>query len=136
MINKRNKILLFLGLILAQVPLLGAAAFHHFTRKKLGMMRHVVYLNGKWEADYPIRILRIVAIALLLIMVVQQIAGLRKRKEQKRVTWIISLLTLCCAGFIFLANTEWSRAYYLMSMCLVLYTIFLNLWLMGYRKKG
>ncbi len=135
MTNKRkNKIGSFLVLFVVQLLLLGAFAFHYFTKKKLGMIRHVVYLNGKWESNYPMGIFRIAAIVLLLFFIFLQMIRIRKRKE-RLTTLFICLLTFCCAGFIFWMNTDWSRAYYLMSICLVIYGVLLNLWLILQNRK-
>ncbi|MDO4711244.1 MAG: hypothetical protein Q4A75_04640 [Peptostreptococcaceae bacterium] len=135
MTRSRNNILLWLGFAVAQLPLVGAYLLWYFTRKKLGMLRYMVYLNAKWEARFPVGMLKLAAVALLVALALYQIASYRKRGRSILPVVIAVPLTLYAAGSILMTDTQWSRAYYPISICLVLYGIAINLWSISFARN-
>lgn len=135
MTSKRNKILSAIGFLLIQIPLLAAVLLKYFTKKKLGMMRHMVYLNGKWEQEFPIDTIRFIGIGLLIVLFFAGFLRYKKQKTGLRPFIFASGVTLMTIVFILLADTQWSRAYYAMAVCLVIYALLTNLWSFALRKN-
>lgn len=96
------------------------------------MLRHMVYLNAKWEAQYPIEILKWgVIFFLILYTLVLVYAYTRTRRAV--LLWNV-LVSASVLTFLLVATKEWSRAYYGISLCLLLYLLMTGLWTALYLK--
>lgn len=123
-----NHILSFLQLIILAIVFL----VQYFSTRKMGMMRHVVYTNQKWEANYPIATNELVAIAVVAIIAL--IVGIKLfvklKSENKDAIWMkIFALQMVVAiiyiGFSLIYSTEQIRSYYYINIGLLL-TVFLQ----------
>ena len=123
-----NHILSFLQLIILAIVFL----VQYFSTRKMGMMRHVVYTNQKWEANYPIATYELVAIAVVAIIAL--IVGIKLfvklKSENKDAIWMkIFALQMVVAiiyiGFSLIYSTEQIRSYYYINIGLLL-TVFLQ----------
>lgn len=65
---KRNRILKGVGGVLSALCLIGIYVLNYFTEKKMGMARHMAYLNGKWEMTYPLEAIKMIFIGLSILL--------------------------------------------------------------------
>ena len=129
--NKGKYIFIVVFSILEILALIGAFSAHYFTKTRMGMLRHVVYLNGKWEKAFPIQIIKWVSICIIIgLIIFVSLIYFKRRKYYKTniltVTWtiIVSGWTLY---FLLAYNAEKNRAYYILGLCFILITLFQNL---------
>lgn len=109
--------------------LLGAYALYHLCRSSMGVMRHIVYMNRKWQAAFNMDILFISLAALFIICAFRQI--LRRRKLHKPLkpysSWplllLLSISTLC---FMLICQNSGLRPYYQL-LCIFNLILFLQL---------
>lgn len=130
MIKRQNrKYVLCFGmcLFLEVALLLAAYAINFYTKTRLGMLRHMVYLNGKWEEKYPVEMLKYVLVVLLSLLLIGLILGLTKNHSRDMLVFlsgvvsvIISACTIC---FLLLNSTDTYKSYYALSICFVLITM-------------
>jgi hypothetical protein len=110
---------------------IGAYAVHYYTKARLGMLRHVVYLNGKWERAYPIESIKMIIIVILLLACLWLAFKVRRMtflgKVQKMGILASILLNGWALYFIVIYNPVSNKTYYILSMCFVLLTIFQNM---------
>ncbi len=132
MIRQQNKVKLGLALLLGLLEiglLIGAFAANYYTRTRMGMLRHVIYLNGKWERGLPLVILKWLAVFLILSLIILSIIKLFKKDVRFLDIIFIGMsmaLGLWTLYYIIFRSTETNRAYYIISLCLVLATVFQN----------
>lgn len=116
----------YIAVTFAQVALLfGTFVIHYFTRKKMGMARYVIYKNQGWERDYPMQMLKVSAIAVIVLLTLLVIIFAVRRKERLK-----KMQVLLCAGMVFADilyivytvcwSTEKMRDYYFISAMLSL----------------
>lgn len=95
------------------------------------MMRHVVYTNQKWEANYPIATYELGAIAVVAIIAL--IVGIKLfvklKSENKDAIWmkIFALqmaVSIIYIGFSLIYSTEQIRSYYYINIGLLLTVFF------------
>ncbi|CBH22542.1 membrane protein of unknown function [Acetoanaerobium sticklandii] len=122
-----NHILSFLQLIILAIVFL----VQYFSTRKMGMMRHVVYTNQKWEANYPIATNELGAIAVVAIIAL--IVGIKLfvklKSENKDAIWmkIFALqmaVSIIYIGFSLIYSTEQIRSYYYINIGLLLTVFF------------
>ena len=99
---------------------IGSFAVKHFTAKKMGMARHVIYTNQLWEKTYPLaqwKLVSILVLAALLALVL--VLLLVRRKKLTLWLWTEGVLSLGITGyslFFTLSNSAAVlRPYYWMS---------------------
>lgn len=123
-----NHILSFLQLIILAIVFL----VQYFSTRKMGMMRHVVYTNQKWEVNYPIDTYELGAIA--VVGIIALIVGIKLfvklKLENKDAIWmeIFALqmaVSIIYIGFSLIYSTEQIRSYYYINIGLLL-TVFLQ----------
>ena len=122
-----NHILSFLQLIILAIVFL----VQYFSTRKMGMMRHVVYTNQKWEANYPIATYELGAFAVVAIIAL--IVGIKLfvklKSENKDAMWmkIFALqmaVSIIYIGFSLIYSTEQIRSYYYINIGLLLTVFF------------
>lgn len=117
--------------LLELMAIIGAYAASHFTKTRMGMLRHVVYLNGKWEQAVPISTIRWIAICMLIALVILAYLHYRKQKAHFRFGVIVMLWTLGLSAwtlyYLLFYNVEMNRAYYIISICFILATLLQNI---------
>src|SRR5699024_12741113 len=60
--NKNSFILMIITSILELLIIVGAYMINYYTRVRMGMARHVIYLNRIWEEDLPILTIKILSL--------------------------------------------------------------------------
>lgn len=133
-----KKLILFLGLFLELLSIAGAWAIYYFSIKRMGMARHVLYLNSIWEKRYPVDLL--IQSSLLIVAALGLLNWLHYRNHRPhdgilpRV--LLIQLMVFTAGYLWFAlsfTTRAVRVYYLLLMIFFLLTLIGSLltWLMN-----
>lgn len=123
--------------------LITANGIQYFSMRKMGMMRYVVYINHKWEEQYPITSLQYVAIALLVVLAIIYFVVYVKIKKNNYVLRRMSLLMLIFQGiltllFVFFTltySTASYRSYYFMSLILAFIALIQAVKILVYFKR-
>lgn len=91
------------------------------------MVRHVIYLNGKWEKGLPINTLKYIVIALIIVMIVFLIVRRKNYVSSGRLSalWTMSL-NLWTVYFLIFFNTEKNRGFYILGICFVIAAVLQN----------
>lgn len=111
--------------ILEIALLIGTYIINYFTVKKMGMLRWVVFKNMTWEKVYPVAMLKITtAVILAAATAVVFLFFLKRRKQLKKIAAGMNILMLVLTsvylGYTIGYSTELMKAYYLISLMLVL----------------
>lgn len=129
--NRGNFICMILCGILELLVIISAYGVHYFTKTRMGMLRHMVYLNSKWENAVPIPTIKWIAICIITALIIIQYLRYRKRKVHYHVNTMVKLLTIAISGwtvyFLLFYNTGRNRAYYILSICFILGTALQNI---------
>lgn len=127
--NKLYGAFMILCAILEFLLIIGAYLANHFTKTRMGMLRHMVYLNSKWESLIPIPFLKLTLIVVIIALVVFAFVRYRSIKANTMLTImaiLLVLLSLWTLYFLIFIDTKIYRSYYILSMCFVLSTILQN----------
>lgn len=129
--NKGYYVCMILCDIFEFLAIIGAYAAHYFTKTRMGMLRHVVYLNGKWEKAVSIPTVKWIMLLIIIALIVLVYLHYRKRKMHNMSTTIAALITIAISGwtvyFLLFYNTGRNRAYYIISICFILVTVLQNI---------
>lgn len=122
--KKAKKILYLIATFLEIGFLLGAYLVNYFTVKKIGMTRWVNFRVTKWEAEYPIFLIKLLVILLLLAFTALIFwIYLKRRKAVKKFVGVMAVvmcvLSVASVGYILFCSVAKMRAYYLISIMLV-----------------
>ena len=114
-----KKIIALLLPILEFILVAAANIINYFTHKKIGMARHMVYMNQKWLAVNNFEIYKISGIVLLLITVTVIIFILIKNIKSYntivKINFLVLVLFLIYYLFFSITNSaDGFRAFYLM----------------------
>ncbi len=116
-----KKILYISASVLEILLYIGAFVLHYYTSTKMGMARHMIYLNGKWEAAYPIELIQIITMILLVILVIVGTILVSKRENKslllKGMCIVNIMTTMCYIGMTYLQSTDAIKSYY--SFCIL-----------------
>lgn len=128
--NKLCGAFVILCAILEALLLIGAYAADYYTRTRMGMLRHVVYMNGKWEKIFPIPFIR--TAALCVIIALASAACIRYFKMRQKgiaaaAAALVVLLSAWTVYFIISCGTGINRAYYILSICFIMAAMFQNI---------
>ncbi len=113
------KKILFVFLDLLSIAFLaGGYAIQYFTKRKLGMVRWVVFKNKQLQEQMPVDVLKYAAAAFVLILAVFTLAGFLKKKAHRKKPDVVmaifmAALTAGYLGFTILASENSIRSYYL-----------------------
>lgn len=120
-----NKVFYRVSTIFQAVLLIAAFGIQEFSMKKMGMMRYVVFMNQKWEAQYPITVLQYFSTAFLGILSVSIILYALKKKRSyaicKKILFMLIVAVMLTLVFIFFTlvySIESYRSYYFISLIL------------------
>ncbi len=114
-----KKVLYIISDLLIAALLAGAYIVQYFAKRKLGMNRWIVFKISKVKEALPIEMLRYVAVAavLALVVLVLLLYG-RNRKAYQKIVLPMVIVTIVLAagylGFTLYFSQERVRAYYLM----------------------
>lgn len=110
--------------ILQILLLLSAFIFSYFTKKKMGMARHVIFLNQKIESNYPVIIIKyIILFSIVLLSILALVMYLKNSKNRKisKLNIIATvILSLACILFIVIQSKESIRSYYFVGILILL----------------
>lgn len=125
--KKLNKVFYIVVSILQVLLLAGTYVVNYFTRKKMGMLRFVIYKNNKWENSYPIAQIQSLIIILFIVLMILTLVLYLKRKSQLnknvlRANIVMVVIVSIYSGFNLLYSTEEFRAFYFMSGMLAVAT--------------
>jgi hypothetical protein len=126
--EKTKKILYILTTILEISLLIVAYMFNYFTKKKMGMSRHVISKNYVWENTYPIINIQYATItALIILMILVLIVYMKRKKNFKKIVTIMSItmviFVLLFTGFTLIYSTKEIRAFYYIDFIFGLITL-------------
>ena len=128
--NKGKYICIILFSVLEILTLIGAYLAHYFTKTRMGMLRHIVYLNGKWEKTFPISTIKLVTICIIIALIILVFLNYFKRQKAHRVNIWTIMWTMVISGwtiyFLLTYSTEINRVYYILSVCFILTTLLQN----------
>lgn len=131
MIKQRNKIyyiliILFGALEIAAV--IGAYAAHYYTKTRMGMLRHVIYLNGKWERLVNIPAMKWIVLVIVVILIIFACILYKKQRKNSITVKVAAIITtaisLWTVYYLLFYNTVIHRAYYVVSICFIIMTVF------------
>lgn len=129
--NKVYYISMFFCGILEVLALIGAYAANYYTKTRMGMLRHVAYLNNKWEKTLPITSIKWIAICIIIALVILVYLRYRKQNNNGKGTATAALLTIVISiwtlYFMLSYSTARNRAYYILNVCFVLAVVFQNI---------
>lgn len=125
--KKMNKVFYIIATILQVLLLVGIYVVNYFTRKKMGMLRYVIYKNGIFEEAYPIQQLQYISILVFIILMILTLVFYIKKKSKLNrsilnMNIVMVILTSIYTGFTLLYSTEDFRSFYFMSLMLGLAT--------------
>lgn len=130
MTKQRNKIyyvIIILLSILEIIAAIGSYAAHYFTKTRMGMLRHVVYLNGKWEKLLPIPALKWMVVLIVIILIIFAYVLYKKNKKHSVAAKMLTVITISISFwtvyYIIFYNTGMNRAYYILSFCFITLTM-------------
>lgn len=113
--------------------LVAAIAVQEFSMKRMGMMRHMMFLNQEWESNLPLEAIKY-GITLLIILLFAAVtarflASEKQKPERKlRVLWLTTgLITLAPILFSKLYSAESYRTYYIMGLVLAAIAVIQNI---------
>lgn len=116
----KKKICIGITMLLELALFAGAFVVSYFTRKKMGMARHVIFLNQKWQRAYPLETWKVLSILLLALLLLAAVWLLVKRRKTLSPYLLAEgILSLALTGyslFFTLTNSAATlRPYYMMS---------------------
>ena len=116
-----NKVFYAIATILQIILLIGVYTVNYFTRRRMGMMRYIIYKNGIFEDTYPIQQLQYLSIIAIIILTILVLIFYLKRKVKiskklDSTNTVMLVLTFIYVGFNLLYSTENFRAFYFMSL--------------------
>lgn len=120
----------WVSIILQVVLFITAISIQVFSMKKMGMMRHVVYMNHQWEAQYPMATLRYITIAFLVVVSAGIIFYTFTKKsnciKNKKALLGLAALAVITFAFVFFTlsySTDNYRSYYFTGLILAIITL-------------
>lgn len=126
--NKVYYICIIFCIVIEFIATIGAYAAHYYTKTRMGMLRHVVYLNGKWERLVNIPALKWIALLIIITLIIFVYILYKKQKKYsmtvKIVTTITLVISLWTIFYLLFYNAGINRAYYILSICFILITVF------------
>lgn len=116
--RQNNKLSPIITVGITALGAIGMTLLNYYTKAKMGMLRHVVYLNGKWNRNYDIDLLTKGLLVLIIVNTVIALYKLYRGRNGKRNDSRITSVTILIASAISLYyaltyNTTIHRAYYL-----------------------
>lgn len=126
--NKIYYICIVLCSILEITAAIGAYAAHYYTKTRMGMLRHVVYLNGKWEKLVNVPVLKWIVLVIVITLIILVYILYRKQKKHSITVKLVTIITLAIGFwtvyYLLHYNTGMNRAYYILSICFIIITMF------------
>jgi intracellular septation protein A len=102
---------------------------------KMGMMRYVVFMNHKWEEQYPIASLQYAAASLLVAFAAAEYLKYAKIKTALTMIVMQAVTTLVFVVFTLGFSTESFRSYYFISLILAIVALIQGIKVLMYSKR-
>lgn len=129
--NKYISVVVILCSLLEILAIIGAYVAHYFTKTRMGMLRHMAYLNGKWEKEFPIDMMKWIVVGMIIIFIificVHYIKEKRKFNTSIALMVITIIINLWTVYYLLFNGTASNYAYYIISICLIILTVFQNI---------
>ncbi|MDY6231314.1 hypothetical protein [Peptostreptococcus porci] len=132
-LRKINIFLIAISFVISIIPFIGAYLIYYFTRTRLGMYRHMVYLNPVIESKYPINFIRSSIIIVIAISIIwMSFLVIKKRCKCVLPCFVFSILSLY---YMAMYNAQLHKGYYISSMLVLIGVIFTDIWLYFIQKN-
>ncbi len=118
--RRRGLKILLMGLEL--LIFLANAILAYTSKHKMGMQRHMVYLNSKLEAKLPLGLIKIALIGILLIFSLLVLRNILRGERSFGAIWTEVLLVGSLVYIVFYSK-DLNRSYYYISLLLFLSTL-------------
>lgn len=131
--KRSGRILARLSLTISILALIAIGAIYYFDQARMGMARHLVYLNYKWEEAYPlgaIKLIALVAMALMAIYILYKSRG----EEKRTYSLIVGVMDLVSLIYILWRGLDPSRVYLSISLVLIINFIQANIFYLIVKK--
>src|SRR5699024_5192400 len=102
--------------ILELLIIVGAYMINYYTRVRMGMARHVIYLNRIWEEDLPILTIKILSLLIIIgFGIFTYIHYSRKKNNDisKKIAIILNYVIIMCFVVITILQNIVSNCYIL-----------------------
>jgi len=113
-----------------------------FSTKKMGMMRHLIYTNQRWEMQYPIQTMRNISIGFLVILsiiILYRLIGKHNYTTNKKALYMILMeviTTIIFVSFTLFYSSESYLSYYFISIALGIISLLQGIKSISYLKKA
>lgn len=123
-----NKVFNIIFTILQIALVMGIYMVNHFTSKRMGMLRYVLYKNKAFEQICNIEKLQYISIIVLVLLMILNLGIYIKRRSKLNknlsiVNIFMVILVVIFVGFNLLYSTDDFKAFYFMSLMLGVTTI-------------
>ncbi len=130
-----KKVFYWIASVLQVLLLVSAFGIQYFSMNKMGMMRYVVFMNHKWEEQYPIASLQYAAVALLVAFAAAAYLKYAKIKTALPMIVMQAVTTLVFVVFTLGFSTESFRSYYFISLILAIVALIQGIKVLMYSKR-
>lgn len=129
--QRTNIKILALSFLIEIISFIGIYFLRYYTRTRMGMVRHVVYLNGKWERGYNINFFKYIIIGLIVLLIMILLRNLIVNKDGNNILTSLSLLAVTIVpayyiSYIITNNKTIDKAYYLIVLVMALATFIIT----------
>lgn len=125
-----KKIIRRIPLVLQLLLLVGAFAINYFTQTRMGMMRHVIFTNNKWESHFHASTIKNVSVIVLGLALLAAVICLIFRKRSyiydMHTKLFIGISIVMISGtvvFMSVLSTDNVLAYYFLSIILYIISL-------------
>lgn len=129
MTKLQTKILVIIFFMVEIISAIGAYATNYYTTSRMGMLRHVVYLNNKWENLFNIWFIKVIFIAILLFLLIYILLQCKHITThwQKILIAINSLINVFAIQYFIFSNTKINKAHYIIGICFFILALMQNI---------
>lgn len=121
--TKRYKVV-FTLISVGQFLATGSATIaHYYTKTRMGMQRHMIYLNRKWENALPLESIKWITLLFLVALLLEFLLRWKNYKGPLSAKIIMIVLSIVCFYWLLFLSTGINKAYYIITPLLILTTI-------------
>lgn len=134
--SKNRSIFVVIMFLISIIPYIGAYMIYYFTRTRLGMYRHMVYVNPMIESTYNVNIIKIFIVGISILSVIYLVAKIVKSIKNKLIIldYIVVINIILGLYYIIRFNAEIHKGYYISSILIFIGVLFMNSWLYFVKK--
>lgn len=119
-ILKRLSIILFLAICI------GMFLIYYFTNCRMGMERHMVYLNYKWENKFPLQTILFIFVGFLLFSLTCIFLNLRRKPRDFKYGLGVLFINILSLIYVIIGSISRETEYYVIILFLIFLTIQMN----------